>query len=304
VADLETDSVLEKEVAERKLHDPMDRGVFVTSRFGIRMPRIIYGTAWKKTRTEELVTKAIRQGFRGVDTACQPKHYFEAGVGAAVAACVGDALARADLYLQTKFTPLPGQDPNQVPYDVNASLSEQVTQSFYASRRNLQTGYLDCLVLHSPLPRLEQTLEVWQAMEELFDSGGVRQLGISNCYDMEELKSLHLASRVKPAVLQNRFYAETGYDKQIRAFCRANDIAYQSFWTLTANPRLLAHRAVKRIASAHGRTSAQVVFRFLTQEGVTPLTGTKSESHMREDLDIFSFELTASERNEINALLE
>lgn len=268
------------------------------------MPRIIYGTAWKKGRTEELVTKALRHGFRGVDTACQPKHYFEEGVGAAVATHVGHGMTRADLYLQTKFTPLPGQDPHQVPYDVNASLPDQVMQSFMTSRRNLQTGYLDCLVLHSPLPRSDQTLLVWSAMEELFDSGGVRQLGISNCYDIEELKALHFAARVKPAVVQNRFYAETGYDQDIRAFCRANGIAYQSFWTLTANAKLLSNRSLKRLASAYSRTPAQILLRFLTLEEVTPLTGTKSETHMKEDLDIFTFDLTASERHEINALLD
>ncbi len=74
------------------------------------IPRILYGTAWKKQRTEALVSQAIASGFRGIDTACQPKHYYEAGVGAAVA-----GLDRAQLYLQTKFTPLGGQDPKQIP---------------------------------------------------------------------------------------------------------------------------------------------------------------------------------------------
>ena len=68
------------------------------------MPRILYGTAWKKERTDGLVQVAIRHGFRGVDTACQPKHYHEAGVGAAVAACIASGMTRQELFLQTKFT--------------------------------------------------------------------------------------------------------------------------------------------------------------------------------------------------------
>src|SRR4030081_1899547 len=99
---------------------------FITSSANVRTPRIIYGTAWKKSQTARLVEKAIAQGFRGIDTACQPKHYDEAGVGAGVTASLDDALMRADLYLQTKCTPVSGQDPTRVPYDPNAPLPEQV----------------------------------------------------------------------------------------------------------------------------------------------------------------------------------
>src|ERR1700704_5023909 len=102
------------------------------------IPKIIYGTAWKKTDTARLVELAIQQGFRGIDTACQPKHYDEAGVGAGVAAGLKLGLNRADLYLQTKFTSLAGQDPQRIPYDPEASLTDQISQSIAASLKNLQ----------------------------------------------------------------------------------------------------------------------------------------------------------------------
>jgi diketogulonate reductase-like aldo/keto reductase len=267
-------------------------------------PKILYGTAWKKSDTARLVRTAIRHGFRGVDTACQPKHYHEAGVGAAVVECLNDGLARSDLYLQTKFTPLSSQDPTRIPYDPKASLREQVTQSFAASLRNLQTNYLDCLLLHSPLPTATQTLEVWQAIESLVDGGGVRQAGLSNCYSLQELEALYRAARVKPAVLQNRFYAQTGYDREIRGFCRVQRIAYQSFWTLSANPHVCTHATITSLASKYGRTAAQVLFRYLTQNAVVPLTGTKSETHMREDLSIFEFELSDRECDAVSAILQ
>ena len=266
------------------------------------IPRIIYGTAWKKTDTAALVELALRQGFRGIDTACQPKHYHEAGVGEGVASCLSETLTRADLYLQTKFTPLAGQDPTRVPYDPKATLSEQVAQSIAVSLKNLQTTYVDCLVLHSPLANAKQTLEVWRAMESLVDSGAVLTLGISNCYALESLQVLHAAARVKPSAVQNRFYDQTGYDREIRAFCRSNQITYQSFWTLTANPHILAHPTVTRLAAQYKRPPAQVLFRHLTQIDVVPLTGTRSEAHMREDLEIFDFELTNSERAAMDAL--
>lgn len=281
---------------------------FPTSTADVHVPGILYGTAWKKDDTENLVRAALLLGFRGIDTACQPKHYHEPGVGAAVASFLGQEdsnrhVSRADLFLQTKFTPVSGQDPTRIPYDPKAPLPEQVKQSYAASLRNLQTDYLDCLVLHAPLASEEQTQVVWQAMEALVDAGGVRQLGISNCYRLEQLQALYDSARHKPAVLQNRFYAQTDYDREIRAFCRRRGSVYQSFWTLTANPQLLTHPTVRELASKHRRTAAQILFRYLTQNGIVPLTGTRSATHLREDLAIFEFELADLEKAAMDDLL-
>jgi len=275
---------------------------WLTSAAGIRIPKILYGTAWKKADTERLVACAIGQGFRGIDTACQPKHYEEPGVGAGVAASLGANLSRADLYLQTKFTGLSGQDPKRIPYDSEAPIAEQVAQSFAVSLHNLRTDYIDCLVLHSPLPSAKQTHEAWAAMEALVDSGKAGQLGISNCYQLLQLEALYDGARVKPAVIQNRFYADTQYDRNIRAYCRRRHILYQSFWTLTANPRALASPAITALIEKYERTAPQILFRYLTQIDVVPLTGTSSEPHMREDLAIFDFQLTAAEIAQLTTL--
>ena len=278
---------------------------FLFSAFGIKIPRIIYGTAWKKNDTAHWVEQALLSGFRGIDTACQPKHYDEAGVGKGVASCIETGLVtREELYLQTKFTPVNGHDPSSIPYDAKASLSDQVKQSFECSLQNLQTHYLDCLVLHSPLANQQQLLEVWRAMEEIFRLGGARQLGISNCYALETLTFLYESAEIKPAIIQNRFYADTHYDRNLRGFCRPRDILYQSFWTLTANPGVLAHATLNALTVKYRRTSAQLFFRYLTQLGIIPLTGTTSEQHLRDDLAIFDFELTTEECLQIDALLQ
>ena len=276
---------------------------FILSNSRIRTPRIIYGTAWKKADTARLVTLAIQTGFRGIDTACQPKHYDEAGVGTGVAAGLGPGLTRADLYLQTKFTSLSGQDPDRIPYDRQATLPDQVAQSVKASLTNLQTDYLDCVLLHSPMPTMAQTQAAWRALEAFVDAGKVRQLGISNCYRQDDIKSLYEGARIKPAVVQNRFYADTNYDRDIRSYCDRHQIIYQSFWTLSANPQLLAHKTLTAPAAMHLRTPAQILFRYLTQIGVVPLTGTKSGAHMREDLSIFEFQLSNEELRAIDARL-
>jgi diketogulonate reductase-like aldo/keto reductase len=266
------------------------------------VPKIIYGTAWKKADTARLVRTAILLGFRGIDTACQPKHYNEAGVGAGVAECLNQGLTRAELYLQTKFSPLSGQDPARLPYDPKGSLREQVAQSFAASLRNLQTDYLDCLLIHSPLANANQTMEVWRSIESLMEIGRIRQAGISNCYSLEQLETLYRAAQIKPAVVQNRFYSETGYDREIRAFCKTQQIVYQSFWTLTANPHICSHAMIATLALKYGRTPAQILLRYLTQSAVVPLSGTTSEAHMRDDLGIFDFELSDRECETLSAL--
>jgi len=275
----------------------------IVSACGVAMPRIIYGTAWKKERTAALVEAALRAGFRGIDTACQPKHYDEARVGDGLSAVLGAGLTRAQIYLQTKFTPFKGQDPDNVPYDPKAGVSEQLRQSFQASLRNLRTDYLDGLVLHSPYPKDKDTFEAWRAMEGLYEQGGVRQLGVSNCYELRRLKALYRQARIKPALIQNRFYAETRYDREIRRFCRDNGVLYQSFWTLTANPKVLAAPNLVELAAKYGRSPAQLFFRYLTQSDIVCLTGTSSKAHMEQDLAIFDFRLSPAECEAIGALL-
>jgi diketogulonate reductase-like aldo/keto reductase len=259
---------------------------------GVPMPPLIYGTAWKKERTATLVVQALRAGFRGIDTACQPRHYDEAGVGAGLQAAYAElGLRREDLYVQTKFTPIGGQDPNRVPYDPRASLAEQVAQSCAVSLLNLHTNWLDGLILHSPLAADRDLMMVWEAMETLHAAGKARRLGISNCYDLQRLMALLRNAHVKPTIVQNRFHADTGFDRGIRAFCHENGLAYQSFWTLTANPHLLSHPVLRKLARQHNVEPAQILFRCLTQIGVTPLTGTTSITHMEADLAIFDFTL-------------
>ncbi|OJV92915.1 MAG: aldo/keto reductase [Gammaproteobacteria bacterium 39-13] len=270
---------------------------------GIRMPKIIYGTAWKREQTAALVVKAVKHGFRGIDTACQPRHYFEPGVGQALKELETFGIFRNQLFLQTKYTPISGQDPNTIPYNPNAPLREQVMESFAVSKKNLATNFIDSLILHSPLDTHDKTMEVWRAMEEIVNHAGAKQLGISNCYDLLRMQQLYKDAEIKPAVLQNRFYKETNFDKNLRKWCAENKIVYQSFWTLTANPALLQNPIVNDIASSHHKTPAQVLFRYLTQTGVAPLTGTTSDTHMAEDLAIFSFELSATDVNKIHHLL-
>ena len=264
------------------------------------MKGLMYGTAWKEERTRALTRQALDAGFRGIDTANQRKHYFEAAVGEALR----DAgIPRAELFLQTKFTHVDGQD-HRLPYDPRAHISKQVEQSFASSLEHLGVDALDCYVLHGPStrgPLAQEDWDVWGAMERLAQAGKTRLLGASNV-TLAQLEELHARAKVKPAVVQNRCYAARGWDRGVRAFCRANGIRYQGFSLLTGNPDAVRHARVAAIAARVGATPAQVIFRFAQQAGMVVLTGTTSETHMKQDLGIGAFSLTDAEVREIETI--
>jgi diketogulonate reductase-like aldo/keto reductase len=261
------------------------------------MHPFIYGTAWKEDETARLVETAIRQGFRAIDTANQRKHYFEEAVGKGIDAAVNaGVVAKSDLWLQTKFTFRRGQD-SRLPYDSKAPIAKQVEQSFASSLEHLGATTIDSYVLHGPSHGeglIADDWEAWKAMEALHQSGQAKALGISNV-SLEQLDLLCQKASVKPKWVQNRCYAVMGWDFWVRDYCRANGIVYQGFSLLTANRQVLASDAVRKIAARHGKTPAQIVFRFAFDVGMAPLTGTTDAEHMKEDLAVSEFMLDSNE---------
>jgi diketogulonate reductase-like aldo/keto reductase len=260
---------------------------------GVLAPRFLYGTAWKEDETRRLTLLALEQGFRGIDTANQRRHYHEAAVGEAIAAAIAGGLVRRDeLFLQTKFTFRSGHD-HRLPYDPEAPIPVQVEQSFANSLEHLGTEVIDSYVLHGPTGRsglAPADWEAWRAMEAIHDRGRARLLGVSNV-TLEQLDGLCRQARVRPRFVQNRCYAARGWDREVRAFCAENGLVYQGFSLLTANREALARPELARIARRHGRTVSQVVFRFALDVGMMALTGTTDPGHMRADLDVLDFRL-------------
>jgi diketogulonate reductase-like aldo/keto reductase len=263
----------------------------------VPVPSFLYGTAWKEADTERLTRLALEAGFRGIDTANQRRHYHEAGVGAALARAIADGLVRREeLFVQSKFTFLAGQD-HRLPYDPRADHATQVRQSFASSLEHLRVGTLDCYVLHGPARRVGLTsadLEVWGAMEALHAAGATRFLGVSNV-GLDQLEALCAHATTPPAFVQNRCFARTGWDREVRAFCRERRIVYQGFSLLTANVAELGQPAFRRLVARVGMTPAQAVFRFAFQVGMQPLTGTTDPAHMREDLQAYDCELAPAD---------
>jgi diketogulonate reductase-like aldo/keto reductase len=250
------------------------------------MPDFLYGTAWKEDRSAGLTELALRNGFRAIDTANQRKHYFEAGVGEGLAAAYrAGIVTRDDLFLQTKFTYQRGQD-HRLPYDPAAGLAVQVAQSLASSLEHLGTDHIDSFVLHGPSSNYEWTAadaEVWEAMRQERDAGHTRLLGVSNV-SLEHLQQLAASGAELPTYVQNRCFARTGWDREVRAFCREHKIIYQGFSLLTANQEVVHHPPLIALAETLNATPAQIVFSFARAVDILPLTGTTNPDHMKQDL--------------------
>jgi diketogulonate reductase-like aldo/keto reductase len=192
--------------------------------------------------------------------------------------------------LQTKYTTPMGQDPNNMPYDPETPLETQIRTSVASSFKNLRhesdsenTSYVDCLLLHSPLPTIEQTLQAWKLLES-YVPDQIRSLGISNV-TLPVLRAIYEQATIKPSVVQNRFYPQTRYDGPLRAFCTGHNIMYQSFWTLTGNPGLLRSKPVIDLAQAVNVEPTVALYALVMDLGVVVLNGSTSTDHMRVDLD-------------------
>ena len=269
----------------------------------VPLPSFMYGTAWKKEATTQLVQLAVASGFMAIDTANQLIHYQEALVGEALQALEKKGIKRDTLFLQTKFTPVGGQG-GRTPYDASADLATQVRQSFDRSLTHLGTEYVDSYVLHAPYSRQglgEADWEVWEAMEGLYQSGKTKIIGISNV-TAGQLTQLCEQANHKPMVVQNRCFAALGWDQEVREICQAHGIIYQGFSLLTANREVLADPEIQTIAKRLGTGPAQIIFRFAMQIGMLPLTGTTSRQHMKEDLQAEQLALSTEEIRRIETI--
>lgn len=271
----------------------------------VLLPTFMYGTAWKKEATTKLVEDAVAAGFTAIDTANQLIHYQEALVGDALLNLQKKGISRESLFLQTKFTSTGGQD-HRTPYDASADLTTQVKQSFDSSLKHLHTDYLDSYVLHGPYQRNglgAKDWEVWAEIEQHYSAGKTKIIGISNV-TAEQLDQLCGKAKFKPMLVQNRCYAITGWDKEVRDICIEHGIIYQGFSLLTANSQFMGLPAIQEIAKRLKTGAAQVVFRFSIQIGMLPLTGTTNPQHMKDDLEAERLILTEADMATIESIAQ
>lgn len=233
--------------------------------------------------------------------------YNEGGVGTA---WKQSGIPRNELYLQTLFlaqsvngygaqncnvttTDENNQQQSSLvcPPSANLSIQDQVHLSIQSSLRNLQSTYIDAVLIHNFRAKLqpyEETIQVWRILEEYVDKGTIKHLGIVSVHDKDYLTKLHHEARIKPSIIQNRFHSNRGYDIDLRPLFQELKLADQLFWILTgsAGGKIRNNEVVKRLAAKMGGVSPQILtYSFTMELGGTPLIGSKSVNHMKDDVE-------------------
>ena len=171
------------------------------------------------------------------------------------------------------------------------STEDQVHLSIKSSLANLQTEYIDSVLVHNfraTLLPYEETLRAWRVLETYVDRGTIRNLGIVSVHDKNYLTKLYEDTRIKPTIVQNRFHSNRGYDINLRPSFQNWGMANQLFWILTgsAGGKVRNNDVVKSLAEKMGVSSPQILLYSFTMElGGSPLIGSKSIGHVRDDVD-------------------
>ncbi len=276
----------------------------------MNIPNMIYGAHGYGNKTEALVEMAIKLGYTALDSAAiDAYHYNETALGQALAKTEAD---HNKIWIQTKFTPNVHDD---LVYNSDIPLHNQVMQSFHDSLSTLDVDYINAYIVHSTISRegviSEEDLEIWQAMERVYQAGQSDYLGFSNL-SLDNLKIILENAIIKPSFLQNGLPFSKHRPNEIATlkYCLENAITYQAFGLLSSDERMfgllnkdeiLSNPKISQIAKNHNVTNAQVILNFASKMGMQVLVSASTEKHARNNLDI-NFDLTIEEINEISSL--
>ena len=248
---------------------------------GYEMPIAGLGTyALSDEECYNSVTALLEAGGRLVDTA----HIY--GNEAAVGRAVRDSdVPREEIFVITKLY------PNQF-----ANAEEAIEEAL----AKLDIEYIDMMLLHHPG---ENDVEAYKAMEKAVEEGKIRSIGLSNWY-VEELTEFLPQVTITPALVQNEIHPYY-QENDVIPFIQEKGIVMQGWYPFGGRghtAELLGDEVISEIAEDHGVTSAQVILRWNLQKGVVVIPGSSNPDHIRENLDLFGFELTDEEMERINAL--
>lgn len=256
---------------------------FITLNNGVRMPQLGFGV-WQVPDTEAAaaVSSALEAGYRSIDTAAIYEN--EKGTGQALAAA---GLPREELFVTTKLW---NSDQG---YDA-------ALRAFDASLDKLGLDYLDLYLIHWPTPGRGLYPDTWRAFEKLYADGRAKAIGVSN-FPVAQLQHLLDSGSTVPAVNQIELHPNLPQD-ELRAFHAAHGIATEAWSPLGQGKGLLAEPALAALAAKHDRSPAQIVLRWHLQLGNVVIPKSVTPSRIRENLDVFGFELDADDVAAIGAL--
>ena len=252
----------------------------ITLNNNIQMPMIGFGTfLMGGSECEESVLAAIRSGYRMIDTA--EVYGNEEAVGNAI---VKSGIPREELFIVTK---------------VNYKSYENVRETVEQSLKNLQTDYIDLLLLHWPFANY---YNAWRELENLYEEGKLRAIGVSN-FEPAQLVDLIAYNRIVPAIdqIETNLYCQRSEE---RKWLDKKNVAHMAYALLGQGNRneMFSEPEVTALAEKYHKSAAQVLLRFLTQKGIIVIPRSTKPEHIRENFDIFDFTLTEDELSKLTAL--
>ena len=250
---------------------------------GIEMPQIGFGV-WKIpfNQTAKVVTDAIKNHYRLIDTAKQYGNEEQVGQG-----IKDSGIERKQLFLTTKI------------FNGDQGDFDKLRNAFNEQLKKLGTDHVDLLLLHWPV--FNKYIESWRALEAIYNDGQARAIGVCN-FDVDHLQKLMDHANIMPMVNQIEFNPRIHQPDTV-AFCQDNHIQLEA-WSPLGNGQLLSSPVISKIAKEHGKTPAQVIVRWELQQGFIVIPKSIHEERMRENRDVYDFELDADEMEAIAMLDE
>jgi len=250
---------------------------------GVKMPWLGFGVFKVKDGEEvvEAVKTAIQAGYRSIDTA--KAYNNETGVAQGIRE---SGVAREDLFITTKVW---NSDQGY----------ESTLAAFEASMERLELEYLDLYLIHWPVKGKYK--DTWRALEKLHKEGRIRAIGVSN-FQIHHLEDLMMDATIKPAVNQVELHPLL-IQSELREYCSKHQIQIEA-WSPLGQGNLLEHPLLQDIAAKHGKSPAQVILRWDLQNGIVTIPKSVTPQRIQDNADLYDFELTAEEIEQINGLNE
>jgi len=254
----------------------------IALRDGVEIPQLGFGVFQvPPDETRRAVEEAFDAGYRHIDTAAAYRN--EAGVGAAMEAA---AIPREEVFVTTKLW------NSKQGYD-------STLRAFERSREQLGFDYVDLYLIHWPVPTEGRFLDTWRAFERIQDEGGSRSIGVSN-FRIEDLERLQRGAERLPTVNQIELHPHL-QQAELRAWHFEHGVATEA-WSPLAQGELLANETIAAVANRHGKTPAQAILRWHLEIGNIVIPKSVTPARIRENFDVFDFELSAEDMREISAL--
>ncbi|WP_077212054.1 aldo/keto reductase [Bacillus dakarensis] len=256
---------------------------FVTLNNGVKMPQLGFGV-WQVENDEATtaVAKALEVGYTSIDTAMIYQN--EEGVGKALKE---SSVPREELFITTKVW---NSDHGY----------ENTLRAFDESLERLGLEYVDLYLIHWPAPQYDEYVDTYKALEKLYHDGKVKAIGVCN-FEIPHLERLLKECEVVPVLNQVECHPYLSQN-ELKEFCAKHDIYVEAWSPLEQGGEVLQDEAVMKIAKNHGKTPAQVVLRWHLQNNTIVIPKSVTPSRIEENFQVFDFELTSEEMNEIHKL--